>query len=623
MQYLRQSTASQEISLGFFLDSTDGDTAETGLTIANTDIGIRKGGTTTIVNKNSGGATHIASGIYSAVLDATDTNTIGMLEVYCHVAGALANKERYMVLHQASYDALLTNGLNDIPATDVVSNGAITTLTGSVVSVDVVATTTVNTDMRGTNAADIPDAVWDELKAGHVTANTFGAFLDVLVSSRASSGALTTVNNTVDAILIDTDTTIPAIIGALNDFDPTTDAVANVTLVATTTTNTDMVGTNGANTVTPPTAAANADAVWDEVQSGHTTAGTFGLFLDQAISSVAAGSGLTAQQTRDAMKLAPSVGAPIADSIDDKLDNQPTTTEFEARTVLSAEYLQPTVSGRTLDITVGGAAGINWGNVENQAASVTLGTTTVGLVNTITTYTGNTLQTGDSFVRLGAPVGASISADIADIPIISEFEARTLPTLDYFNPVTDVVANVTLVATTTANTDMRGTDNAFLGGTYVAPDNAGITANGAAIAALNDFNPVTEAVANVTLVATTTVNSDMVGTNNAFLAANYTAPDNSGIVANGVAIAALNNLSTVQVNAEMVDVLFTDTYAETTAPSSTASIASKIGWIFSLSKNRITMTNATHTLRNNTNTGDLGTASVSDDTVTFVRGRFS
>lgn len=36
----------------------------------------------------------------------------------------------------------------------------------------------------------------------------------------------------------------------------------------------------------------------------------------------------------------------------------------------------------------------------------------VTLVDTLTTYTGNTVQTGDSFARLGAPAGASVSADI-------------------------------------------------------------------------------------------------------------------------------------------------------------------------------------------------------------------
>jgi hypothetical protein len=39
-----------------------------------------------------------------------------------------------------------------------------------------------------------------------------------------------------------------------------------------------------------PTAAAVADAVWDEAQSGHTTAGTFGKYLDTEVSGVGGGS---------------------------------------------------------------------------------------------------------------------------------------------------------------------------------------------------------------------------------------------------------------------------------------------------------------------------------------------
>lgn len=39
--------------------------------------------------------------------------------------------------------------------------------------------------------------------------------------------------------------------------------------------------------------------------------------------------------------------------------------------------------------------------------------TGVVLADTVTTYTGNTPQTGDAFARLGAPAGASVSADIA------------------------------------------------------------------------------------------------------------------------------------------------------------------------------------------------------------------
>lgn len=106
-QWLRQSTASQEILLGRFLDSGDGDTEETGLTIANTDIKLWKEGATTLASKNSGGATHIANGNYYAVLDATDTNTLGKLEVHVHVSGALAVKREYMVLPANIYDALV------------------------------------------------------------------------------------------------------------------------------------------------------------------------------------------------------------------------------------------------------------------------------------------------------------------------------------------------------------------------------------------------------------------------------------------------------------------------------------------------------------------------------------
>jgi hypothetical protein len=41
----------------------------------------------------------------------------------------------------------------------------------------------------------------------------------------------------------------------------------------------------------PPTAAAIAGAVWEEAKSGHTTAGTYGSFLDAAVSGITGGGG--------------------------------------------------------------------------------------------------------------------------------------------------------------------------------------------------------------------------------------------------------------------------------------------------------------------------------------------
>jgi hypothetical protein len=48
--------------------------------------------------------------------------------------------------------------------------------------------------------------------------------------------------------------------------------------------------------------------------------------------------------------------------------------EFE---IESYGALKPTVPGRTLDVTATGAAGIDWGNVENQATVVNLSNTTI------------------------------------------------------------------------------------------------------------------------------------------------------------------------------------------------------------------------------------------------------
>ena len=104
--YLRQSTASQEVPLGYFVDSTDGNTEETALSIANTDIKIWKTGATTLANKNSGGATHISNGVYYAVLDATDTDTIGSLVIFVHVSGALSVRIECVVLDEAIYDQM-------------------------------------------------------------------------------------------------------------------------------------------------------------------------------------------------------------------------------------------------------------------------------------------------------------------------------------------------------------------------------------------------------------------------------------------------------------------------------------------------------------------------------------
>ena len=105
MNYLRQSTASQAVLLGPFVDSTDGVTAETGLTIANTDIRLSASGGNMFA-KTSGGGTHDENGWYTITLDATDSATVGRLQVSCVVAGALPVFAEFQVVEEAVFNAL-------------------------------------------------------------------------------------------------------------------------------------------------------------------------------------------------------------------------------------------------------------------------------------------------------------------------------------------------------------------------------------------------------------------------------------------------------------------------------------------------------------------------------------
>jgi hypothetical protein len=110
---LKQSTATQEVNIGPFLDSSDGDTEKTGLTIANTDIRLKVNGSNW-ASKNSGGATHEEHGNYRITLDATDTATVGMLEIDVHVSGALFVFRTCFVYPANVYDALFGADVLDV-----------------------------------------------------------------------------------------------------------------------------------------------------------------------------------------------------------------------------------------------------------------------------------------------------------------------------------------------------------------------------------------------------------------------------------------------------------------------------------------------------------------------------
>ena len=105
-QWLKQSTAAN-VTIGPFVDSTDGVTAETALTVAQADIRLSKNGAAYAQTNNTAGATHQENGYYQVPLDSTDTGTLGRLRVAVSESGALPVWQDFMVVPANIYDALV------------------------------------------------------------------------------------------------------------------------------------------------------------------------------------------------------------------------------------------------------------------------------------------------------------------------------------------------------------------------------------------------------------------------------------------------------------------------------------------------------------------------------------
>jgi hypothetical protein len=213
--YLKQST-SVTIKVGPFVDSTDGNTDETALTISQADVRLAKNGGDLAQKNDAASLTHDEIGIYDCALNTTDTNTLGILSLFVHESGALPVRMDFMVLAANIYDSLIGGGdllqidlaqwLGTAAATPTVAGvpevdlthwigvAAATPTVAGVPEVDVThwigvaaATPTVAgvpevdvTHVLGSaaatppTAAGIADAVWDEALAGHVVAGSTG-----------------------------------------------------------------------------------------------------------------------------------------------------------------------------------------------------------------------------------------------------------------------------------------------------------------------------------------------------------------------------------------------------------------------------------------------------------------
>jgi len=115
---LRQSTA-VDILIGPFLDSTDGNTVEDGLTVTQAEVRLSKKGGNMAQKNEATSLVHDELGQYVCKLDADDTDTLGILKLIVHESGALQVWECYSVINQNSWDSKYSTDKLQVDAVEI------------------------------------------------------------------------------------------------------------------------------------------------------------------------------------------------------------------------------------------------------------------------------------------------------------------------------------------------------------------------------------------------------------------------------------------------------------------------------------------------------------------------
>ena len=297
-----------------------------------------------------------------------------------------------------------------------------------------------------------------------------------------------------------------------------------------------------------------------------------------------------------------------------------------------------------------GILDVNIKNIDNDAASAsgtvtfpnaTLASTTnitAGTITTATTATNVTTLNGiaanvitAASINTGAITAAKFAAGAIDAAAVATgaIDADALAADAGTEIGTAVWA--TAARTLTANTNLNDPTAAVIADAVWDEARAGHVAAGSYGEGVTSVQGnVTGSVASVSgavgsvaaggitaaSIATDAIDSDAI-------AASAVTEIQSGL-ATSASIAALNNLSAAAVNAEVVDALATDTYAEPGAvPAATASLTAKIGWLFTLARNKVLTTGSAQVVRNDADSADVATATVADDATTLTRGKFT
>lgn len=483
--------------------------------------------------------------------------------------------------------------------------------TGFNASNSTIGTVTSNSDKTGYRLSSTGvDDIWDEPMSGHVTAGSAGATLPIIRSNTAQAGASTTITLDASASATDdfyNDQFIFILSGTgagqgriISDYNGTTKVATVSTWAVNPSSDSVFVITPFGSVpgASAPTAAQVADAVWDEPMGDHQTEGSFGTML-QAFHEGTAQAGTASSITLDAT-------------------GSSSTNDFYNYAVV--EIVAGTGAGQSRQITDY--------NGTSKVASVAPDWTT-------------TPSTDSEYVVRGLGIDAATTAQIADAVWDEDRSAhQTAGTFGEY-----VLADSVRVSGSTSAAD--GLEAAVSGATPLPANVTQISGDATAADNLESYTDGTTPMpVNATQIsgdATAADNAELFFDGTGYDAANSTigTATNVGTVTGNVdgsvgsvtgnvggnVVGTIGELSTqakADVNAEVVDALATDTYAELAAiPAATASLKDKITFLYMLARNKVTQTSSAQTLRNDADDANVGQSSQSDNGTTYTKGEWS
>lgn len=303
--------------------------------------------------------------------------------------------------------------------------------------------------------------------------------------------------------------------------------------------------------------------------------------------------------------------------------------------------IMPTTAGRTLDVTATGAAGIDWANVENPTTALNLSATNIDVDQVVASVSGAVGSVTGAVGSVTGNVGGNVAGSVNSVTTAVTVGTNNDKT-GYSLTATTGLGNQT--ANITGN--LSGSVGSVTGA--VGSVTAGVTLAASAVQAIWDaLTTALTTVGSVGKLLVDNVNATIssrsshsaadvwaAATRTLTSAANITSTGGTTVPQTGDSFARLGapagasvsadiatRATPAQVNAEVVDALATDTYAEPGqgAPAATTTLAAKINYLYKAWRNRTTQTSTTYSLYADDATTVDQKATVSDDGTTFDR----